>query len=179
MGARQLVLRALRGREIVLYHGTVGFNRPAEKLELLGASVLPEIEEAIELASTAGADAAQREGLATVLLVYFRLAAKVKHKNIGLFLMRLPEVFREQALRSIFTLWGPVGAAQKLAFPSRLLGPMMRLVQTGSSTERAIARRLLSYLIRRSTSGPRRLPRQRPVGETLKLRIGVASEAKR
>jgi hypothetical protein len=167
MSARQLVLRALRGREISVYHGSVGFNRPAEKLELLGASVLPEIEDVLVsvsgVPSLPAKSAAESEGLTTVLLVYFKLAAKVKHKNIGLFLMRLPNAFREEALRSIFTLWGPAGVAHKLPFPSRLDGPMMRLTQTGSSAERILARRLLSHLIRRTASESPRPARRKPV----------------
>jgi hypothetical protein len=165
MDARQTILRALRGRDISLHHRTIAFNRPAEKLESFGAPVLEQIENII-LSDWEPAVGADWFGLTAVLFMYFRLAAKVKHKNMPAFLMRLPNSVREQAIRSIFVLWGPVGAAHGIAFPPRLLGPITRLTQDGTSTERSLARRLLSHLIRRPVAEGRRPSRGKPVVST-------------
>ncbi len=130
----------------------------------MGAPVLIEIEQVIAgLPTSALGRTSDLSGLAAVLLIYFRLAAKAKHKNFGSFLMQLPASLREEAARSIFVLWGPASAAQDVAFPSRLLNPVAQLTQTGSSAERSMARRLLAHLIHHPDRGSRHLGRRKPV----------------
>jgi hypothetical protein len=161
MDTRQLIRKALRGRDISL-HGSIGFNRSAERLEALGPSVLPLIEEVINAlqpnpsSKATGAQEAYVGGLASVLQTYFKLGARAKRRRSAEFLRDLPPNLREEALRRIFFLWGPVGASQGVAFPSYLLLPLAELMQAGSSKERNLSRRLLEHLIQ----GPRRASRR-------------------
>jgi hypothetical protein len=162
METRQLIVKALRGRHIALYHNSIGFNRSVEKLESLGPVVLPMIEEVInsslsksspKLTRAAALDA---YGLSGLLLIYFRLGARAKYRSGAGFLRQLPPSIREQALRSIFVLWGPVGASHGVKFPSYLHEPVAELAEAGSSTERALSRRLLVHLAQTSASSARK-----------------------
>jgi hypothetical protein len=164
MDTRQLIFSALRGRDISLHHNTIGFNRSVEKLEVLGPRVLPMIEDVLnsELSKASPkltrAAALDAFGLSGVLLIYFRLGARSKHRSAAGFLRQLPPSIREQAVRSIFVLWGPVGASQGVKFPSYLHEPIAELAEAGSSTERSLCRRLLEFLIRKPARANRKEP---------------------
>jgi len=145
-----LVRTVLRG-ELKLHHD-IGFNPIVAQLLSQGPSVLNDIEKVLETPAVqsaieqGGESSASRAGLANILQAYFLLAAKYSYPNLPTFFLALHGQFREEAVRRLLFLWGPVQAAREAAFPRGLRNALVQLSRLGSVAERKLSSRLVTYL---------------------------------
>jgi hypothetical protein len=150
MSTKELIRKAARGRDVKL-HGCLGFNRSADKLQEMGEQALPAIEAFLcdeMLVLPAAPDELPGMpwlGLADVLHVYFVLAARSRKVEAGQFLLSLHGWLREEAMRVVFSQWGPARGSHGKAIPAKLRKAVERLKLAGTETERDLARRLLQW----------------------------------
>lgn len=153
MDIKKLIREAAHGRRVRLFGG-VGFNEAAEELEQLGSLILPDIEEVVRSEVESGHLESELPGqhplagLGHVLGTYFKLGARASNVDTYEFLLSLRGSIREEAVRSISTLWGPGTGREGEALPSALRDALIWLSSNGTDRERN-----LSQMILRLSSG--------------------------